>query len=115
MRFPTGCGTAIVTPFTVDGRVDEPQLRALVDWQIEEGIDFLVPCGSTGEAQTLTVEERQRVVAATVQMAAGRVPVIAGARLTPVREGTLYNITGRVLASATARKWSSSPAWVGLL
>jgi 4-hydroxy-tetrahydrodipicolinate synthase len=79
MRFPTGCGTAIVTPFTIDGRVDEPSLRALVDWQIEEGIDFLVPCGSTGEAQTLTAEERQRVVAATVQMAAGRVPVIAGA------------------------------------
>jgi 4-hydroxy-tetrahydrodipicolinate synthase len=79
MRFPTGCGTAIVTPFTVDGRVDEPSLRALIDWQIEEGIDFLVPCGSTGEAQTLTAEERQRVVAATVQMSAGRVPVIAGA------------------------------------
>ncbi|HEV8358231.1 MAG TPA: 4-hydroxy-tetrahydrodipicolinate synthase [Gemmatimonadales bacterium] len=79
MRFPTGCGTAIVTPFTVDGRVDEPTLRALIEWQIEEGIDFLVPCGSTGEAQTLTAQERQRVVAATVQMAAGRVPVIAGA------------------------------------
>lgn len=79
MRFPTGCGTAIVTPFTVDGRVDEPAFRALVEWQIEEGIDFLVPCGSTGEAQTMTVEERQRVVAAAVQTAAGRVPVIAGA------------------------------------
>jgi 4-hydroxy-tetrahydrodipicolinate synthase len=79
MRFPSGCGTAIVTPFTADGRLDEPGLRTLMEWQIEEGIDFLVPCGSTGEAQTLTAAERQRVVAAAVQTAAGRVPVIAGA------------------------------------
>jgi len=79
MRFPTGCGTAIVTPFTVDGRLDEPGLRTLVEWQIQEGIDFLVPCGSTGEAQTLTAAERQRVVAGTGEAAAGRVPVIAGA------------------------------------
>src|ERR1043165_1768068 len=79
MRFPTGCGTAIVTPFTVDGPLDEPALRSLIEWQIQEGIDFLVPCGSTGEAQTLTAAERQRVVAATVETAAGRVPVIAGA------------------------------------
>jgi len=79
MRFPSGCGTAIVTPFTADGRLDEPGLRTLMEWQIDEGIDFLVPCGSTGEAQTLTAAERQRVVAAAVQTAAGRVPVIAGA------------------------------------
>ncbi len=49
-----GCGTALVTPFTANGAVDEPALRALVEWQIESGIDFLVPCGSTGEAQTLS-------------------------------------------------------------
>ena len=54
-----GCGTALVTPFTEPGRVDFPALRALVDWQIAEGIDFLVACGSTGEAQTLDDEERR--------------------------------------------------------
>ena len=74
-----GCGTALVTPFTEPGAIDFPALRALVDWQIAEGIDFLVPCGSTGEAQTLDDTERERVVAAVVEIAAGRVPVMAGA------------------------------------
>jgi 4-hydroxy-tetrahydrodipicolinate synthase len=74
-----GCGTALVTPFTDRGEVDFSALRALVDWQISEGIDFLVPCGSTGEAQTLGDEERERVVASVVEVAAGRVSVMAGA------------------------------------
>jgi len=74
-----GCGTALVTPFTEQGQVDLPALRALVDWQIAEGIDFLVACGSTGEAQTLDGGERERVAAAVVEVAAGRVPVMAGA------------------------------------
>jgi 4-hydroxy-tetrahydrodipicolinate synthase len=74
-----GCGTALVTPFMADGAVDYPALRALVDWQVAEGIDFLVVCGSTGEAQTLDEAERQRVVAAVAEGAAGRVPVMAGA------------------------------------
>lgn len=74
-----GCGTALVTPFTDRGEVDYPALRALVEWQIAEGIDFLVPCGSTGEAQTLDDSERERVVAAVVETAGGRVPVMAGA------------------------------------
>lgn len=74
-----GCGTAIVTPFTPVGEVDYAALRALVDWQIESGIDFIVPCGSTGEAQTLTDQERERVVATVVETAAGRVPIMAGA------------------------------------
>ena len=74
-----GCGTALVTPFTDSGAVDFAALRALVDWQIREGIDFLVPCGSTGEAQTLDEAERERVVASVVEVAAGRVPVMAGA------------------------------------
>jgi 4-hydroxy-tetrahydrodipicolinate synthase len=74
-----GCGTALVTPFTDAGEVDFPALRALVQWQIEEGIDFLVPCGSTGEAQTLSDSERERVVGTVVETAAGRVPVMAGA------------------------------------
>jgi 4-hydroxy-tetrahydrodipicolinate synthase len=74
-----GCGTALVTPFTDGGEVDYPALRALVEWQIAEGIDFLVPCGSTGEAQTLDDTERERVVATVVEIAAARVPVMAGA------------------------------------
>ncbi len=74
-----GCGTAIVTPFTPDGTVDVEALRKLVEWQIEEGIDFLVPCGSTGEAQTLSTEERELVVRTVVETARGRIPIMAGA------------------------------------
>src|ERR1700722_19367480 len=74
-----GCGTALVTPFAADGSVDEPALRRLVEWQIAEGIDFLVPCGSTGEAVTMTPDEHVRVVAITAEQAAGRVPIMAGA------------------------------------
>jgi 4-hydroxy-tetrahydrodipicolinate synthase len=74
-----GCGTALITPFTAAGAVDEAALRALVEWQITEGITYLVPCGSTGEAATLDLQEHLRVVAITAETAAGRVPVIAGA------------------------------------
>jgi 4-hydroxy-tetrahydrodipicolinate synthase len=74
-----GCGTALVTPFTATGAVDEGALRSLVDWQIDEGIHFLVPCGSTGEAATMTVDEQKRVVQIVVEQTKGRVPVVAGA------------------------------------
>jgi 4-hydroxy-tetrahydrodipicolinate synthase len=74
-----GCGTALVTPFTADGAVDEPALRQFVEWQVTEGVDFVVPCGSTGEAVTLSVAEHRRVVEITVEVVAGRVPVVAGA------------------------------------
>lgn len=74
-----GCGTALVTPFRTNGELDLTALRSLVEWQIAEGIDFLVACGSTGEAQTLTDEERERVVGTVVEVARGRVPVVAGA------------------------------------
>lgn len=74
-----GCGTALATPFTSGGALDENALRALVDWQIDEGIDFLVPCGSTGEAATMSVAEQRRVVEITVAQARGRVPIVAGA------------------------------------
>jgi 4-hydroxy-tetrahydrodipicolinate synthase len=73
-----GCGTALVTPFRRDGSVDEPALHALVNWQIESGISFLVPCGTTGEASTLSEAEWLRVVELVVGTAAGRVPVFAG-------------------------------------
>jgi 4-hydroxy-tetrahydrodipicolinate synthase len=74
----TGCGTAIVTPFTPSGAIDEPALRALVDWQIDSGIDFLVACGSTGEAATLDEDEWLFAVGVVADAAAGRVPVWAG-------------------------------------
>ncbi len=75
----TGCGTALVTPFRSDQSLDEETLRALVNRQIDAGIDFLCPCGTTGESPTLTEEEHLRVVQITVQEARGRVPVLAGA------------------------------------
>jgi 4-hydroxy-tetrahydrodipicolinate synthase len=78
-RALTGCGTALVTPFTRSGEVDEPALRRLVEWQIAEGVHFLVPCGSTGEAVTLTTAEHRRVVEITVEVAEGRLPIVAGA------------------------------------
>jgi 4-hydroxy-tetrahydrodipicolinate synthase len=75
----TGCGTAMVTPFTKDGALDEPTLRKLVQRQIDAGIDFLVPCGTTGESPTLTHAEHLRVVEITVELAKGKVPVLGGA------------------------------------
>jgi 4-hydroxy-tetrahydrodipicolinate synthase len=75
----SGCGTALVTPFTPSGELDERSLRSFVDWQIASGVNFLVPCGSTGEAATMTVAEHKRVVEITVDQTAGRVPVVAGA------------------------------------
>jgi len=75
----TGCGTAMVTPFRSDGSLDEPTLRNLIQRQIDAGIDFLVPCGTTGESPTLSHEEHLRVVEITAQLAKGRVPVLAGA------------------------------------
>ena len=74
-----GCGTALVTPFHQDGSIDDAALRNLVAWQIESGIDFLVPCGTTGETPTLTHDEWLHVIDATIEVAAGRVPIVAGA------------------------------------
>ena len=74
-----GCGTALVTPFTSQRDVDIDAYRRLVEWQIESGIDFLVPCGTTGESATLTEEEYVWVIETCVETAAGAVPVVAGA------------------------------------
>jgi 4-hydroxy-tetrahydrodipicolinate synthase len=80
MRRPwTGCGTALVTPFNRDGSLDEAGVRRLARRQIDGGIHFLVPCGTTGESPTLSEDERLRVVELVVDEAAGRVPVLAGA------------------------------------
>ncbi len=75
----TGCGTALVTPFRRDLSLDEEALRRLVRRQIAAGIDFLVPCGTTGESPTLSHDEQVRVVEITVEEARGKVPVVAGA------------------------------------
>ncbi len=75
----TGTGTALVTPFRADGSLDEQTFRKLIQRQIDAGIDFLVPCGTTGESPTLTHEEHLRIVEITVELAKGKVPVLAGA------------------------------------
>jgi 4-hydroxy-tetrahydrodipicolinate synthase len=90
-----GCGTALVTPFTRSGAVDEPALRALVEWQITEQVHFLVPCGSTGEAATMTPDEQRRVIEIVVETAKGRIPVVAGAA---------SNDTQRAIALSKAAK-----------
>jgi len=75
----TGCGTALVTPFRQDRSLDEATLRSLIKRQLDNGISFLVPCGTTGESPTLTHEEHLRVVEITLDEAKGKVPVLAGA------------------------------------
>jgi 4-hydroxy-tetrahydrodipicolinate synthase len=74
-----GCGTALVTPFRNDLTIDQERLGRLVEWQIESGIHFLVPCGTTGETPTLSKPEWLRVIDITIEVAGGRVPIVAGA------------------------------------
>jgi 4-hydroxy-tetrahydrodipicolinate synthase len=79
MRTPfSGVGTALITPFRADGSLDEAAVRRLARRQIDAGIHFLSPCGTTGEAPTLTHQEKLRIVELVVEEAAGRVPVLAG-------------------------------------
>src|ERR1700757_2192033 len=73
-----GCAPALVTPFAADGRVDEARMRALVERQLAGGVKLLVPCGTTGEAMTLTPEEQMRVIRLTVEAARGQARVVAG-------------------------------------
>src|SRR2546425_12866443 len=73
-----GCGTALVTPFRRDGSLDIDALRRLVQFQLREGIDFLVPCGTTGETPTLEHEEYVNIIRLVVKEIAGKIPVIAG-------------------------------------
>lgn len=83
-----GCGTALVTPMKAGGEVDYVALRSLVEWQVAEGIHFLVPCGTTGEAVTLLPAERVEVVKTVAGVAKGRVKVIAGATSNDTRAAT---------------------------
>src|SRR6267143_1438182 len=95
----SGCGTALVTPFTKSGEIDERSLRSFVDWQIASGVHFVVPCGSTGEAATMTIEEHRRVVEITVEQTGGRVPVVAGAASNDTRKAIALS---REMAAAGA-------------
>lgn len=84
--FLTGCGTALITPFNEYGVIDEQALRGLVSSQIISGIDFLVPCGTTGESPTLSHNDHARVIEIVIDEAGGRVPVIPGAGSNSTRE-----------------------------
>jgi 4-hydroxy-tetrahydrodipicolinate synthase len=99
-----GCGTALVTPFSQDGAVDENALRNLVAWQVECGIDFLIPCGTTGETPTLTHDEWLRVIDVTIEVVVGRVPIVAGATSNSTQE-----------AVAKAKEVAARPGVNGIL
>lgn len=100
----SGCGTALVTPFRAEGALDEPALIHLVQWQIDSGVDFLVACGTTGEASTLTEAETIRVAETVVGAASGRVPVLLGCTHNSTRE-----------AVARARRFAQVQGLAGLL
>lgn len=86
----TGAATALVTPMTKEGKLNLTMLEKLVEWQIQSGIDALVPCGTTGECATLSSRERSRVIEMTVASAQGRVPVIAGAGSNDTAKSVTY-------------------------
>ena len=104
-----GCGTALVTPFDASGAVDEAALRALVQWQLDEGVAFLVPCGSTGEAQTLDAAEHRRVVELVVEVVAGRCPVVAGAGGSDTRRAIA--LSREMQAAGATHLLHASPAY----
>jgi 4-hydroxy-tetrahydrodipicolinate synthase len=97
-----GCGTALVTPFKADGAIDEGGLRKLVAWQVESGIDFLVPCGTTGETPAMSLEESLRVIEIVIEAAAGRVPIVAGATSNSTQEAVAK---AKAVAKITSGKW----------
>ena len=112
-----GCGTALITPFRADGAVDENALNALVHAQIDAGIDLLVPCGTTGEAATLSDEEWLKVVELTCHAAAGRVPVFAGCthnstRMAVQRAERVSRVTG-LTGILTANPYYNRPGQEG--
>jgi 4-hydroxy-tetrahydrodipicolinate synthase len=113
----TGCGTAIVTPFRADGSIDEQAFRALVNWQIDSGINFLVACGSTGEAATLDEDEWLHAVGIVVDAAAGRVPVWAGcthnSTRTILRQAQLLRRVKGVSAILSANPYYNKPSQEG--
>jgi 4-hydroxy-tetrahydrodipicolinate synthase len=113
----TGCGTAIVTPFRADGSIDEPALWALVNWQIDEGIDFIVACGSTGEAATLDEDEWLRAIRIVVEATAARVPIWAGcthnSTRTLLRQAAMLKQVAGVDAVLSANPYYNKPTQEG--
>lgn len=112
-----GCGTALVTPFRADGGVDENALHTHVNWQIANGVSLLIPCGTTGEAATLTESEWLRVIEVTVAAAAGRIPVFAGATHNATHQAVsnvkkLERITG-LTGVLTANPFYNKPGQTG--
>jgi 4-hydroxy-tetrahydrodipicolinate synthase len=112
-----GCATALVTPFTSDGAIDEERMRALVDRQITGGVRLLVPCGTTGESATMTEDEDARVIAMTVDVARGRAKVIAGAGSNATASAIEYSKRARDLgadALLQVAPWYNKPTQEGL-
>ncbi len=112
-----GCGTALVTPFRQDGSIDDAALRNLVTWQVESGIDFLVPCGTTGETPTLNHDEWLHVIDTTIEVVAGRVPIVAGATSNSTHDAVekAKEVTARpgVNAILTASPYYNKPTQEG--
>jgi 4-hydroxy-tetrahydrodipicolinate synthase len=112
-----GCATALVTPFTADGAIDEDRLRALVDRQITGGVKLLVPCGTTGESATMTEAEDRRVIGITVEVARGRAHVIAGAGSNSTASAIEYSQRARDLGADAVLQvapWYNKPTQEGL-
>jgi 4-hydroxy-tetrahydrodipicolinate synthase len=112
-----GCGTALVTPFRENSSIDEQALSSLVNWQIDSGINFLVACGSTGEAATLNEDEWLYTIRLVIESAAGRVPVWAGCTVNATREAVekatkLAKVPG-VDAILTASPYYNKPSQEG--
>src|ERR1043166_272636 len=112
-----GCATALVTPFTANGSIDEERMRALVDRQIKGGVRLLVPCGTTGESATMTEDEDARVIAMTIDVARGRAKVIAGAGSNSTSSAIEYSRRARDLgadALLQVAPWYNKPTQEGL-
>src|SRR5947207_4850060 len=112
-----GCATALVTPFTAGGAIDEESMRALVDRQISGGVRLLVPCGTTGESATMTEEEDARVIAMTIDVARGRAKVIAGTGSNSTASAIEYSRRARDLgadAMLQVAPWYNKPTQEGL-
>src|SRR5437660_1820388 len=112
-----GCATALVTPFTADGAIDEERMRALVDRQISGGVSLLVPCGTTGESATMTEEEDSRVIGMTIEVARGRAKVIAGAGSNSTAAAIEYSQRARDLGADAVLQvapWYNKPTQEGL-
>jgi 4-hydroxy-tetrahydrodipicolinate synthase len=112
-----GCATALVTPFTAEGAIEEDRLRALIERQINGGVRLLVPCGTTGESATMTEAEDQRVIAITIEVARGRARVIAGTGSNSTAAAIEYSQRARNLgadAMLQVAPWYNKPTQEGL-